>query len=188
MRRSYSRAAARRESTDQFNARMAARTAPVKPWGKILSAEEVAQAKTNERDAFNPDEFSEAEQLAILNMSPSIRHQAVWHHLRRDFDVPPFTLSTFIALAERGLARKPDGKTFHTLTNTALPYAEAIADHLVGTRDVHAPWLGGRTKATITLHCTCKYSCAIRLGGHTQDNALRAHREHLRKVGVKVES
>lgn len=183
MRRSYSRAAARRETTDQFNARMAARTAPVKPWGKILSVEEIEASRADERAAMNLDQFTQAEQMALMQASHEHRHQHIWHRLRRNFEVPPFTLSTFRSLAERGLTEKPGGKTFHTLTAEGARIADAVADTLVEEHDLHLAWIGSHVGATATVHCTCKWSAGIRYGQNTQANAIREHSRHLREIG-----
>lgn len=183
MRQSYARAAARRETTDQFNARMAARTAPVKPWGKILSVEETEASRADERAEMNLDQFTQAEQMALMQASHEHRHQHIWHRLRRNFEVPPFTLSTFRSLAERGLTEKPEGKTFHTLTAEGARIADAIAGMLVEEHDLHLAWIGSHIRATATVHCTCKWSAGIRYGENTQANAIREHSRHLREIG-----
>lgn len=125
------------------------------------------------------EDLSQAQMLAMMQMSDMTRHQAIWHDMRSHFEVPPFTLSTFIELRDLGLAYVPEGKRFHILMTTAMTLACAVADHLVKTHNVHAPYTLGRTGPSVTLKCTCNWGCSIRAGDNMQAKIARALSGHL---------
>jgi hypothetical protein len=130
----------------------------------------------------NAEDFSEAQMLAVMSMSHVTRHQAIWHALRLSHEVPPFTLSTFIDLRDRGLAFKPEGLRFHALTTKADRLADQIAVHLQRKHDVHQSYMGSRIGPSTTLHCTCGWGCGLRRGDHIAKQATFAMGRHITSV------
>ena len=152
------------------------------PSMRVMTADEIAAYKQEQRARFDLSEFSEPQMLALMHMSDDIRHQAIWHDQRQRFSMRPFTHSTFVELCERGLAYKPQGKRFHMLKVTAIPLARTVADEFVRKYHIHAGYMLGRTGPTVTLQCTCGWSAAIRAGDGMQLKAARAHSRHLRTI------
>lgn len=168
---------------DELIARRKAARGDDGPAARVLSPQEIESARQARIDSVAY--LSEPQKLALMQASPTMRHQAIWHALRRQYDVPPFTLSTFIELRELGLVHKPEGKTFHSVLPLASATADAVADALVQHHDLHEPYIlhGATHKATVPVFCTCGWSAAIVAGNNMQSKAGRAFGAHMRKIG-----
>ncbi len=124
------------------------------------------------------------QQMAMLSMSGrhNLRNQAIYRALREEESVPPFTLVSFVELKDMGLAARNDGQRWHHLTSSGIQVCDDVATFLQRERNLHAPYLMGAVKASVTLKCTCLWSCSIRRGEHVQANAMRAFSTHMRTV------
>ncbi|MDP2410396.1 MAG: hypothetical protein Q8M26_08925 [Pseudolabrys sp.] len=156
-----------------------------RPWGRVLSKEEVAENARARAARHDLSTFTDADKLAIMAASADIRHQMIWHVLRREYSASPFTWGTFAGLRERGLAARINDGNLHTLTPAASELADLIADELVETRDVHSPYTSGKYKTSVTLRCTCGWSCAIVAGDRMHLKTARAHSEHMTELKAK---
>ncbi len=124
------------------------------------------------------------QQMAMLSMSGrhNIRNQAIYRALREEDSVPPFTLAAFVELKDMGLAARNEGQRWHHLTSAGMQVCDDVASFLQREHNLHAPYLMGAVKASLTLKCTCLWSCSIRRGDHVQANAMRAFSTHMRTV------
>lgn len=150
---------------------------------KFLSADDPNHMQNVRRALLAGADLSEPQMFAMMNMSAEYREQAIWHYARQNiFELPPFTLSTFRELSERGYAHKPEGSKYHRLTPEASPLAAAVADELQRRYKIHAPILV-RTRNEIAKHvtfrCTCGWSCALTAGHRMQLKASNAFTQHL---------
>lgn len=155
---------------------------------KFLEPDDPSHMQNVRRALLAGADLSEAQMFAMMNMSAEYRHQAIWHHARLNiFELPPFTLSTFRELSERGYAEKPDGSKYHRLTLTASPLADAVADELVRTHKIHAPILvhtRGQIAKNVNFKCTCGWGCALVAGRNMQAKAARAFTSHLSNINA----
>lgn len=132
-------------------------------------------------------QLSEEQKLALLQMSTRLSVNAVYAAIRdmratANDPLPPFTGSTFAELREFGLCERKPANRFHRLTTRGSQVADLVARQLVKERNIHWSWMGGNDGATVTLHCTCGWSCGIARGRNTQMKAIAAHSQHLLTV------
>ena len=161
-------------------------TAP-KPAMRVLSIDDPAHLTNVRRALLEGADLSEPQMFAMMNASAEHRHQAIWHHARQNiFELPPFTLSTFRELSERGFVEKPDGSKYHRLSTTCGELANAVADELVRRYKIHASILVHTRErtSTVTLRCTCGWSCSLVAGHNMQLKASRAFASHLRSINA----
>lgn len=159
-------------------------TPRTKPALRVASeAEKISDRAANiARADETATQFTEAQMLAMMQMSGEYKHQAIWHALRRNYEVPPFTLSTFAELRDRGLAYKAEGHRFHCLAATAYDTARDVADYLQRTHDIHQSFMGTRTGPQATMHCTCGWGCGLRAGDRMAEKAQAAMSRHLTTI------
>lgn len=158
-----------------------------KPAMRVLSTDDPLHFQNVRRALLAGADLSEPQMFAMMNMSAEHRQQAIWHYARQNiFELPPFTLSTFRELSERGLAEKPEGSKYHRLTPAASPLAAAVADELVRRYKIHAPILVHTRERThtITFRCTCGWSCGLTAGRNMQVKASRAFTSHLASINA----
>jgi hypothetical protein len=182
-------AASRRQTIEEIRQQIAAVPSSVNvPCIRQIEADDPIHDTNVKRALLAGADLSEPQMFAMMNMSESHRHQAIWHHARLNiFELPPFTLSTFRELADKGYAHKPEDSRYHKLTLAASSLADATADELVARHKIHAPILvhtrGLRAKQ-INFRCTCKWSCGLTAGDNMQAKANRAFTSHLRSVNT----
>jgi hypothetical protein len=140
------------------------------------------KAEAIARSNATAEQFTEPQMLAMMQMSGEYRYQAIWHALRANYEVPPFTMSTFVELRERGFAYKPENHKFHCLAATAYDTARDVADYLQRTHDIHQSFMGNRTGPQVTMHCTCGWGCGLRAGDRMAEKAQAAMSRHLATI------
>jgi hypothetical protein len=128
------------------------------------------------------EQLSTQQKLALLQMSRRISHQTIWRAVKEKYDEAPFDRSAFRQLRERGLAELLDDQKYHSLTTSGAQFCDLIGRQLVRDHKIHVPWIGGNVGASTSLHCTCGWSCGLRLGDNMQLKATRAMSTHLRTV------
>jgi hypothetical protein len=182
-------AAARRQTIEEIRQQIEAVPPSVNaPCIRQIEADDPIHDTNVKRALLSGADLSEPQMFAMMNMSADHRHQAIWYHARLNiFELPPFTLSTFRELADKGYAHNPEGSHYHKLTLAASSLADATADELVTRYKIHAPILvhtrGLRAKQ-INFRCTCKWSYGLTAGDNMQAKANRAFSSHLRSVNA----
>ena len=154
---------------------------------KFISADDPAHLTNVRKALLAGADLSEGQMFAMMNASTDHRQQAIWFHARQNiFELPPFTLSTFRELSERGIVEKPEGSKYHRLSTTCGELANAVADELVRRHKIHASILVHTRErtSTVTLRCTCSWSCSLVAGRNMQLKASRAFASHLRSINA----
>lgn len=128
--------------------------------------------------------LSTQQKLALLQMSVRVSHQAIWREMKKKYEAPPFTLSTFKQLRQLRLAEILPDQHYHSLTTQGAQLCDLIGRQLVRDHNIHSPWIGGNDGALATLRCTCGWSCSMRRGTGMQVKASNAHSQHLRTVNA----
>lgn len=126
--------------------------------------------------------LSEEQRLALIQMSRTTRAIAIWGELRKHYEAPPFTPSTFRQLAQLRYAERPDGEKYHRLTAQGFRAADLACDVLQANHKIHVGYLAGSIKASTTVRCTCGWGCSVARGRDMSIKAARAISTHLRTV------
>lgn len=125
--------------------------------------------------------LSTVEACALLSMSREVADQAIYRAVQRQTG-ETLDANVFKRLVGLGLAIRPEGERYHRLTAAGHDRRFSAGRDLIREHQIHAPYIHRSYSATGTVRCTCGWSAGIRVGDHTQANAIRAFSRHIATI------